>query len=531
MSETYTPGIADAHRAAEGALRLGAFAETERLCLKILETAPRDSHALFLLGVAGIEQTKITGALRALQQAVLLEPGRADYLTQFARCLVLAKANKQALQIAEAAMHLDSKDALILDTLGCVFSQAGEHAKALENFRKATALHPGNPGFQFNLAAALKFNGQLELAEQAYEAAIAADQKSYRAHWALSNLRRQTADNNHIPRLEKLLSAASADDPAQQYLGYALAKEYEDLARYADAFECWRQVNRRRRTGLRYQSQDDARVFKALEKRFTASAIAAARPGHASEEPIFIVGMPRTGTTLVERIISSHSQVFSAGELQNFGLLLKRAVGSSSSRVLDVETITGSNQLDFARLGSEYIQSTRPATGGTARYIDKTPLNFLLMGFIRLALPGATVICLRRHPLDTILSNFRQLFALDFSYYNYAYDLEDTARYYVLFHRLIAHWQEVLPGKLLQVRYEDLVTNQESGSRRLIAHCGLDWEDACLAFERNTAPVATASAVQVREPMYSSAVARWKRYEHELEPARRILEAAGIPIE
>ena len=526
MAEVYSSSVADTHRAAEQALRQRRFEDTERLCGELLRTAPRDAHALFLLGLAAAERRQIPKALKALQQAVLLEPERADYLAQFARYLSAAKADKQAIQIAHAAMQLGSRDPLVLDTLGCVFSRAGDHETALVNFRQAVAIRPGDASFQFNLAASCKFTGDLDAAERAYESAIQADPRNARAHWALANLRRQSDDRNHVSRLEALLrDGGDVDD--RLYLHYALAKEQEDLGEHTAAFDNWARANAAKRATLDYDVAQDEALFEALMSQCRGGTQAGGDP---SAEPVFILGMPRTGTTLTDRILSSHSQVYSAGELENFGLILKRATGSRSSRILDAETVERAEELDWSEIGQQYIDSTRPATGHTAHFIDKTPLNFLLIGYIHRALPNARIICLRRHPLDTVLSNFRQLFALHFSYYNYAYDLEDCARYYLLFDRLMRHWDEKLPGKVLRVDYERLVTDQETESRRIVEHCGLDWEPECLTFEKNAAPVATASAVQVREGLYTRAVARWKRYEQQLEPARRILEDAGIVL-
>jgi hypothetical protein len=219
--------------------------------------------------------------------------------------------------------------------------------------------------------------------------------------------------------------------------------------------------------------------------------------------------------------------VFPAGELENFGLELKRAAATRSNRVLDAETLAAGVSVDAHALGAAYVASTRPRTGHTSQFIDKMPLNFFYAGLIHRALPNAKIICLRRHPLDACLSNYRQLFATMFSYYDYSYDLLDTGRYYLQFDALVRHWREMIPNAFTEVRYEDVVEHTEREARRLVAFCGLDWDSRCLEFERNAAPVATASSVQVRQPIYRTAVERWRKYESEIEPLRRLLADAG----
>ncbi|MDB5467183.1 MAG: hypothetical protein JWQ46_1945, partial [Phenylobacterium sp.] len=273
-----------------------------------------------------------------------------------------------------------------------------------------------------------------------------------------------------------------------------------------------------------YSAATDAALFSAAMRTATPAG-----RGDPSEEPIFVVGLPRSGTTLVDRILSSHPQVTSAGELSNFALLLKRAAGTASSFVLDEDTLAAAARVDMARLGSDYVASTRPLTGATPRFVDKMPLNVLYAGLIHQALPNARIVCLRRDPMDVCLSNFRQLFATGFSYYNYSYDLADVARYYVGFDRLVAHWRSVLPpDRFTEIAYEGLVASQEATTRELLAFCGLPWDPRCLAFHENAAPVATASSVQVRQPLYASSVGRWRRYGEGLAPMRDVLAAAGL---
>ncbi len=519
------------HKEAQRLLNRGQFEQAQQCCLRILQASPNHADTLFLLGITTAAGQQVGAAIELIQQAIQLDDSQAQYHAQLGRCLVLLKRDREARQAAQQAMSLDPEDALTLDTVGCIYSRTGDHDRAVAPFRKAVAKQPRNSNFQFNLAASLRFLGDFDGAEAAYEQAAHCTPGFYKAHWSLSHLRRQTPEHNHINRLESLLGNAGDDIDAELHLRNALAKEYDDIGKFDRGFEHMVAGYAKLRPRLNYSSAGDETVFETIAATFDEELLGQPPAGHPSAEPIFIVGMPRTGTTLVERILSSHSEVYSAGELQNLALAIKRAAGTKSNKVLDTETVEQGIKADFSVLGHDYLQSTRPATGHTKHFVDKTPLNFFNIGFIHLTLPDAKIICLRRHPLDACLSNFRQLFALtDSPYYHYSYDLLDTGRYYILFHRLMEHWRRVLPGKVLEIQYEELVADQEAQSRRLIEHCGLDWQDACLAFEKNRAPVATASSAQVREPIYTRAVERWRHYEKHLAPLRELLEQSGIEV-
>ncbi len=500
----------------------------EIACLEVLAREPAHADALFLLGMVAVAGEELGKAAELVGRALALAPDRAEYHAQHARCLARLKREPEARVAAERALALEPRDALTLDTIGVVLSRLGAHERAVEVFRRAVLAAPRDPSFQFNLAASLRFLGRFTEAEQAYENVIVLDPTFFRAQSALSELRRQTPESNHVARLLAALEKVGTNTDAELHLRHALAKEYEDLGDCDAAFEHLAAGKAKKRAQLRYSIEDDRALFEKVQALFDRARIARGADGYSSSEPIFVVGMPRTGTTLVERILSSHSMVLSAGELQNFGISLKRLAGTPSKRVLDEHTLERGVEVDFAALGAEYVASTRPLTGSTPRFVDKMPLNFFYIGFIHFALPKAKIICLRRGPLDTCLSNFRQMFAVGFSYYNYAYDLEDIGRYYAMFDRLMSHWADVLPGKVLQVAYEDLVRDQEAQTRRLLQFCGLDWEPRCLDFQDNAAPVATASAVQVRERLYDTSIGRWRRYADKLRPLIAQLEAEGI---
>lgn len=509
---------------AVGELNRGNWKRAYEIATALLAQGASLAGVHFVAGLAAMEMHRLQPAKDHLKQAVALDPQRADYRMQLARALARDRSMKEAVEAADQALAMAPQEVGILDALGVIYTQANAHAKAVDLFRRVARIMPSRAGYRFNLATSLTFAGNFEDAEQEYEACIGIDPAFWKAHLGLSQLGTWSQPRNHIQRLESLLPRAAGNDDGSMYLNLALAKEYEDLQQFERAFGHLSRGKAAKRASRNYSSARDEELFDAIASGFPAPGLPT--QGYASEEPIFIVGMPRSGTTLVERILSSHPAVHSSGELQNFGVCLKRESGSRTPYLLDPDTIARSGDNDWRRLGEAYVESTRPDTGHTPHFIDKLPHNFLYVGAIARALPHARIVHLRRDPIDTCLSNFRQLFALTSPYYDYSFDLMDTGRYYLMYERLMQHWHRVLPGRILDVRYEDLVEFQDAQTRRMLEFCGLPWDEACLRFEDNAAPVATASAVQVRNPMNSGSVRRWKKYEGQLGQLIALLQDA-----
>jgi tetratricopeptide (TPR) repeat protein len=519
--------VTEWQREAERALNRREFRLAHELCLKTLAVQPDHADALFLLGMIAAEHRNYGKALEVIDRAIAIEPRKAEYLAHRGRCLVALQRPREAFEAAEKALALAPHDALTFDTIGVVMTRAGAHAEAIEPFRRAVARDASKPAYHYNLGASLQFVGELGLAGDEYRHALRLDPQFHRAWSSLAQVARAPLTPAEVAALERALEDPALDADAELHLCHALAKQHEDESRYETAFRFLERGKRRKAASLDYTFAADRELFDAAA-RLPAELAGRAAQGHSSHEPIFIVGMPRTGTTLVERILSSHPSVFSAGELTNFGLVLKRAARTPSNRVLDAETLAAATSTDAAAVGAAYVESTRPRTGKTERFVDKMPLNFFYAPLIQRALPGAKIICLRRNPLDTCLSNYRQLFATSFSYYNYAYDLLDTGRYYSAFHSLMNLWRDTMPTNYLEVRYEDVVEATEREARRLLEFCELPWDPRCLAFQDNAAPVATASSAQVRQPIYRTAIERWRQYERQLEPLRALLAGEGV---
>lgn len=488
----------------------------------------RSDHpaAHHIMGRASLELGLLGRALEHLQRAASLNPKSAPYTAYFASALARASRTSEAIQVANIASALPGADTATLLTLGSAYMQCHAFERAHAVFRRAATLAPHAAAARFNFGVTSTFMGKLEQAEAEFEACLDRAPEFWRAYGLRSRLRRQSAQHNHIAQLESLIASHPDSDAAQMELHAALGKEHEDLGDFAKAFEHYRAGKRVGAERRNYSSaQDQARV-DAMIRAFPES-----RPqpnGYPSNEPIFVIGMPRSGTTLVERILSSHPDVHSAGELPNFGMQVERLSGVAAADMLSPELIDRCHQLDWERLGLRYVDSTRPQTTNKPRFIDKLPHNFLYTGFIANALPQARIICLRRDPMDTCLSNFRELFAENSPFHRYSFDLLDIGRFYIQFERMMAHWRKVLPGRVMEIDYETLVAEQESVSRRLLAHCDLPWDDACLRFEQNRGAVATASTVQVREPIYRSSIGRWKEYGALMDPLEQLLNNAGI---
>ncbi|MEO5587157.1 MAG: sulfotransferase [Novosphingobium sp.] len=515
--------------AARNALGRGDLNSTHQLAATLVAENPRDAEGHFLLGIAESSSGRVQAGIQHVGRAVELDP-QGEYRAQLAKLFTLVRRDGDAAATLHDAEQAPPADALSRDTMGCVYSRLGDHAGALPHFSEAVRLEPRNTEYRYNQAATLNFLGRTDEADAALEALIALAPRDARAHHLLAGLRKQTAERNHVERLARTHDETS-DGRGRLLLGYALAKELEDVGQPDEALDRLCAVNAEHRRTLPYTSVRDAVIFDAIETSWPKVSAAPAT-GAAPEAPIFIIGMPRTGTTLVDRIISSHPDVESAGELQAMPLAVKKAAGTRTPTVMDPETIAIAAGCDMAAIGHDFLQRASHHRREPALWFtDKFPGNFHYAGFIAQALPAARIVCLRRHPLDTVLSNFRNLFAVGSRYYDYSYDLLDIAAYYVRFDRLMAMWREALPGRVIEVRYEELVADQEGQTRRLLAHCGLEWDDDCLSFHTNDAPVSTPSAAQVRRPMYRDSVARWKRHADVLEPVRRFFEASGIDLD
>ena len=471
----------------------------------------------------------LPAALTAIDRALTTEPSRSAWQLQRAVCL--GRLRRYA-DLGDALEHLPAdkmQTAYQCSALAMLQTQLGRRGQAVEQYQRAISLQPDNAKHYYNVACLQRSLGELQSAEDHFDDAIRLDPTDWESYKIRSDLRKQTPERNHVEQLESLLKEGIDDVRGKLQIEYALAKELEDLGNYERSFDYLKRGSDRRRKQMRYDIKRDLDTIEAIKRSFPPSVFSTASDASDNSEAIFILGMPRTGTTLVERILASHSDVFAAGELNDFAaqLTLMLRDKNADRRISRDEMVASSATIDFRKLGESYIASTRPFTGNTRHFIDKMPLNYLYIGLLHLALPNARIINLRRDPMDTCYAVYKQLFV---DAYPFSYDLRELAEYYVSYHRLMEHWHRVLPGVIHTVTYEELVSDIEPQSRSLVAACNLDWQPQCLTFYQNRDASTTASTAQVRQPAYTSSIGKWRNFARQMQPVVDVLNKAGIPF-
>jgi len=458
--------------------------------------------------------------------SLITEPIKAKYYAD----LTSEQINKQTNDFLNDH-NTDKISALTFDTLGVAYSKVGLHNQAVPLFKQAIKREDNQAAYYFNLGVSQTFIGDFLGAKNAHEKVIQLAPLFTKSYTALSALGKVNTPHYNLASMELMFNELIHPDE-KLHIGHAMAREYEALNDYDKSYEYLSLAKKAKLDSVDYDFADDEAMFQSLFETYNEITATTLNSNNESnkhnQEAIFIVGMPRTGTTLVERILSQHSEVTTAGELEYFSSLVKKMSETSTQRILDKETIEAAQHINFEELGKAYIEKTRVLTGTTAKFIDKMPLNILYVGFIMQALPKAKIICLDRNPLDTIMSNYRQLFSANSYNYNYAYDLKTTTQYYVEFKRLADFWSEKHPNNFYQINYQALVNEPEVEAKQLIAFCGLDWQEQCLKINKNAAPVATASAIQVRQPINNKSIDNWMKYNKYLSEAKEILINAKL---
>jgi len=518
------PNFSQAHGNLGGALRgQGRLDEAVACCRKAIELRPLDAWAHSNLGTTLQKQGWSAGAIACYRRAIVLRPGYAEAHSNLGAALLEQGRLAEAIACQRRAIELRPNYAWAHSNLGAALQKLGRLAEAIACYRRAIVLKPDLAEAHGNLGCALREQGWPEGAHQAFEQAIACDPRRGFFHRMLAATGSVAPTSPQVRQMEALLADPGALPEAERIeLHFALGAVHENASQVEAAFRHLLIGNRLKRTRVAYDEAATLALFERIRAAFTAELLTARQGrGVGSRLPVFVVGMPRSGTTLVEQILASHPQIVGAGEILTLPRVVETLVRGGAAFPEAVASLPR-ERLD--RLGAAYLDALRALAPTAARIVDKLPENFLRVGLIHLALPGARIVRVLRDPIDTCLSCFSLLFT---GHLPYTYDLAELGRYYRAYDALMQHWRAILPpGIMLELRYEDLVADLQTQARRLIAHAGLTWDEACLNFHRNRRPVRTASATQVRRPLYGSSVGRWKKF---ADVARPLLEALEAP--
>jgi len=527
LATTIAPWMHDTLKEGFVHLSTGRLDDASGCCKRLLGAKPDLVEAHFLVGLIALELKQTWTAVRAFGSVTKLQPKHAAAWAQLASLFMGAgQPGRADLALSEATRHHDGNPT-VLDLIGKVHGQLGDQEQAADWISKAVQKDSNNILFLVNLATNQMFLNNVEEAEGLLERILKIQPTNPNGHWILSNLKKASNDD-HIRHLRKLVQQEHLHPQAMAFLCYGMGKELEDLEQWDEAFEAFERGAKARRSTLEFDEDAEIEMFDALIDTYTPQWLAEQPEGYDTPSPIFIVGQPRTGTTLVERIVTSHSQVHSAGELQQFSTSLRRLTDYRGQKRFSAKLVEAGAGVDSFKLGKAYMVTTEKMRGGAPRFVDKLPSNFLYVPLILKALPNAKIIHLQRNPMDACFSSFKQLFA---DAYPHSYDQAEMARHHARYLHLMEVWRERFPGRFFDIRYERIASNLEPNARELIDYLELPWEDACLEFYKQETAVTTASTVQVRQPAHTRSIGRWRRYENQLAAMSSTLDSLNVDFQ
>lgn len=535
MEEAFAlnPHRAELNRA-EIALSEGDLEEAEKRLRDILVRDPKDFKALRLLGTIAVEASRFKAARKLFQRAVEIKPGYAPGWNDMANLYMKQDRYEPALEAVERALDIDPKLVQSWIIKGNILTRAQRHECSLEAYQHALSLNPRSAGALSQQGHVLKTIGRQEESIAAFRQCIGAHPAFGEAYWSLANLKTFTFNSNEVEVMERMVADENLVDETRVNFYLSLGKHYDNEKDYDRAFGYYTKGNNLRR---RHEVYDPVmtqvvhdRIIEVFSREFLHD-----REGWGDPDPspILIVGLPRSGSTLIEQILASHSMVEGTMELPDLSRVITQLSRRSPRGIEYPEAVVDLDKAAIGLLGTAYLESTMRYRTGAVYFIDKMPNNFSSIGFLHLILPNAKVIDARRHPLDSCLGSYKQLF---FKGQSFTYEQFELGHYYMQYRRMMDHWLEVLPGKVLELQYEEMVMDQENQTRRLLEYCGLPWEEQCLRFYETDRAINTASSEQVRQPIYTKALNFWRNYEphlgeliETLEPLLRELPESDQP--
>ena len=518
------PGWAEVHSnlgnilQAQGKLDAAVACQERALTLK-----PEFAEAWSNLGNTRHAQGKYREAVACFERALALKPDFADAHNNLGSALAAQDRIEDAMACYQRALVLKPEFASAYNNLGNAFLMQDRLADAMAHYESALVLKPDYADPHYNLGRIYKEQGKFEMAMAHYDRAIAIRPDYAEAHFSRAEIKSFHSGDPDLTPLEALAAGNDLAEDKAPYIHFALAKAFDDCGNYVRAFEHLSKGNALKRRRIDYQETDVLEFFDRISSAFDSGVFDRLQGvGDSSQVPVFVLSMPRSGSTLIEQILAGHPQIQGAGELTALEMAIGEVFGGDDGPLPYPEFIRSLDGLELRRLSQAYLARLPVLADGKLRIVDKMPGNFLRIGLIRLMLPNARIIHTMRHPIDTCVSCYSKLFTYGL---HFSYDLAELGRYYCGYKQLMNRWRSALsPDAMLDVSYEDVVDDLEGQARRLIEYCGLPWNDRCLYFDRTCRPVKTASAVQVRKPLFRTSLQRWRRYEAYLAPLLQELE-------
>lgn len=494
---------------------------------KALLRNPEDPGTHFNLGEVLWRLGELQEALAHYREVTSRQPGFLPAHQLLGELLCELERPEEAVSSFRQALSVAPRSAEIHNNLGVAYKMMGDLEQAIDCYRQSLELDPGDAKGYGNLGNTQMALGLRGDAEASFRKATRLDPDYAEAHRFLAHIRKHKEYDEDIRAMEAAFDKVGVSDRQRMHLAFGLGTAFENLQDYDKAFHYLATGNAIKRKEFQYATEEHGRYFQDIARLFDPALFAARHgTGSADETPIFILGVPRSGTTLVEQILASHPQVHGAGEIGTLSEVARKWLGEIDG-VPFPHSIHEADAGVFRRVGEDYLRELRTHSSGARFIVNKSTGNHVYAGLIKLALPNATIVHCNRNPADNGLSLFRTLFTKEG--HHYAYDLAEIGRYFPVYTALMDHWRAVLPGVIFDVDYEGLIADQEATTRALLEFCGLDWDDACLDFHKSKRPVHTASVAQVRKPIYADSIESWRRYEKHLSPMLDELEKKVAP--
>ena len=490
----------------------GRLKLAEECYKKVLSKDKNNVDALRLLGLVAYRLKNYNVAEKLFINSLQLNPYFSLAWDNLAKLYRIQNKLSKSIPAFENLIKLDSNNFEALVSLGTIYTKLARYDDGIDSYKKALLINPNNARVYLSLGHVLKTLGRRDECEKAYEDAIKNFYLSGEAYWSLANLKTYMFSDDQIKNMENALQEDMHPDELIQ-MHFALGKAYESRKDYAASFNNYQKGNWNQRKKIDYNSENQKISTDEQIDFFTTNRdLLNKHVGHSASDPIFILGLPRAGSTLIEQILSSHSQIEGTQELPNI-LTTSKKIRMQNETVGYPQNILNLSNNEFIKLGKDYIEDTRWARSSKPFFIDKMPNNFFHIGLIKLILPNAKIIDARRNPLDGCFSCFKQYFAKG---QHFTYDLDDIARYYKDYLRLMDFWNSLYPDAIYTAQYEHIISNPETEIKSLLKYCNVDFEDSCLEFYKSNRPVKTASSEQVRQPIYKSGLDYWKNYSDNL---------------